>query len=501
MGWTRRQWGKLRRSLVDARARSCQRGRQHWSAAFPRLEAWILSKAVSTSASEISSQAGEGDFEEDTLVSTPNQQVEQVLVVQAQNGVNMASGTAIMAPSTAPSTAPLQVAGPSTMEPIVVQLGQDTPSVIQGARPDVGIEQTAQSTQRYGTLPYIPGPQYTAPLPQYTAPTAAMPYAAKYATMSTSMPAMSARPAAPMGYYGQGSQFPFVPNPGWMTEEQLAQQQQLLRERQEFEAWRASRAQANLQPQPQMTSVGPVQAETNVDTSQRSASVARARPEDQTTSKGKAKAKRAGSVSTSRRSPSPKRDYPRGTCTATRPSQASPKKAEHTLTPAQDLEAFKADMTSMLSDMLQASLSKFASQFNPSSGGHGNTAPAQTVASEPTVDVTSNDDESPQRGPEDQSEGEIIDCEGEPADPICTTSSLWPQSLFQRRLNDPGGLWEIRRLRNLSPRMSRTYARLRPQPRLLQLCRLSLIRDQSNSSPTRDKSSFVRLRTRLTFLS
>ena len=146
--WTRRQWGKLGQSLVDARARSCQRRRQHWSAAFPRLEAWILSKPVSTSASKISSQAGEGDFEDDTLVSTPNQQVEQVLVVQAQNGVNMASGTATTAPSTA-TTAPLQVAGPSTMEPIVVQLGQDTPSVIQGARPDVRIEQTAQSTQRY----------------------------------------------------------------------------------------------------------------------------------------------------------------------------------------------------------------------------------------------------------------------------------------------------------------------------------------------------------------
>ena len=177
---------------------------------------------MSTSASEISSQAGEGDFEDDTLVSTPNQQVEQVLVVQAQNGVNLASGTA----TTAPSMAPLQVAGPSTMEPIVEQFGQDTPSVIQGARPDVRIEQTAQSTQRYGTLPYIPGPQYTAPLPQYTAHTAPLPYTALYTTMpamSASMPAMSARPAAPMGYYGQGSQFPFVPNPGWMTEEQLVQ--------------------------------------------------------------------------------------------------------------------------------------------------------------------------------------------------------------------------------------------------------------------------------------
>ena len=74
-------------------------------------------------------------------------------------------------------------------------------------------------------------------------------------------------------------------------------------------------------------------------------------------------------------------------------------------------------MYSMLSDMLQASLSKFASQFNPSSGGQGDSAPAQTVASEPTVDVASNDDDSPHRGPEDQSKGEVTDIEGEPADP------------------------------------------------------------------------------------
>ena len=164
-----------------------------------------------------------------------------------------------------------------------------------------------------------------------------------------------------------------------------------------------------------MSSAGPVQVEGDVDFSKSSASATRARPEDQFTSK--AKAKRARSASTSRRSPSLKRDYPRGFCTATRPSQASPKRAERTLTPAQDLKAFKSDMTSMLSDMLQASLSKFASQFNPSSGGQGDSAPMQTVASEPTVDVASNDDDSPSRDPEDQSEGEIIDSEGEPADP------------------------------------------------------------------------------------
>ena len=112
--WMSQQWGKLRRSLVDARARSSQRGRQHWTAAFPRLEAWILSRPVSASSSgptsEISSQAGEDDFEDNLLVSTSSPLVQQVLVVQAQNGVNMASGTATMAPSTAttaPSTAPL----------------------------------------------------------------------------------------------------------------------------------------------------------------------------------------------------------------------------------------------------------------------------------------------------------------------------------------------------------------------------------------------------------
>ena len=65
--------------------------------------------------------------------------------------------------------------------------------------------------------------------------------------------------------------------------------------------------------------------------------------------------------------------------------------------------------------MLQASLSKFASQFNPSSGGQGDSAPAQTVASEPTVDVASIYDDAPQ-GPEDQSEGEIIESKGDPAD-------------------------------------------------------------------------------------
>ena len=83
--------------------------------------------------------------------------------------------------------------------------------------------------------------------------------------------------------------------------------------------------------------------------------------------------------------------------------------------PAQDLEAFKADMTSMLSDMLQFSLSKFASQFNPSSGGQGDSVPTQTVASVPTTDVASDRENIPP-GPEDQSKGQIVDSKGDPGE-------------------------------------------------------------------------------------
>ena len=80
------------------------------------------------------------------------------------------------------------------------------------------------------------------------------------------MPAMSARPTEPMGYFGQGGQLPFM-----LTEEQLLHQQQLLREKQEFDACRASRAQAKTQSQPQMLSEAEVNVEVNVDSSERSA--------------------------------------------------------------------------------------------------------------------------------------------------------------------------------------------------------------------------------------
>ena len=113
------------------------------------------------------------------LVSTSSQPIRQVLVVQTQNGVNMASGTSTTAPSTAttaPSTAPVTspltslMQGPSTMEPIVPivaqVVAQDTPSVNQGARPALRQSRQCSLLKRYGTLPYL----YTAPLPYAAMP-------------------------------------------------------------------------------------------------------------------------------------------------------------------------------------------------------------------------------------------------------------------------------------------------------------------------------------------
>ena len=84
--WTSKQWSKLRRSLVDARARTSQRGRQHWTSAFSHLEAWIISKPAPSAlvaegagleiihasgpASEISSVVSGDDLSDRLLVST-----------------------------------------------------------------------------------------------------------------------------------------------------------------------------------------------------------------------------------------------------------------------------------------------------------------------------------------------------------------------------------------------------------------------------------------------
>ena len=168
-----------------------------------------------------------------------------------------------------------------------------------------------------------------------------------------------------MGYFAgaisafnaQSTQFPgaYMPNPSWeVTQREQMLQNQLLQERQQFEAWKALHSQPlQVQPQaqPQVSQVqaspvvssGPTVSENvNINDveviSMRSASAKRARSREQATV---TTSKRARSCpSTSRRSLSPRRDYPRGTSTVTRPSQVSPKPAEDRPVHAQDLEIF-----------------------------------------------------------------------------------------------------------------------------------------------------------------
>ena len=123
-------------------------------------------------------------------------------------------------------------------------------------------------TAIYGTPAVLP---YTAPLLS----TAPLPYAG--------MPAMSARPSYPRGYYGQGNQFPLMPNPNWMSVKEQMLQHQLLQEWQQFEAWRASQAQP--QPQPPISSSElPIKVEDDVEIcSVRSASAKWTRPKVQAT--------------------------------------------------------------------------------------------------------------------------------------------------------------------------------------------------------------------------
>ena len=170
-------------------------------------------------------------------------------------------------------------------------------------------------------------PLASTPAPTYSVFTAPQPLAASVPYFK--VPATPARPAAPVGYYSQVNQFAFMPNPNWITETEHMLQQQLLSGRQQIAA--RGLAKTNLYH-------SPLFVEEDVDINVRSASTTTARPAIQTTDNYD---RRTRSAPTSHRSPSPERDYPRGTCTATRPSQAGPKQAQSTVTPAQDLEAFK----------------------------------------------------------------------------------------------------------------------------------------------------------------
>ena len=49
--WSVKTWNKLRRFWCVARWRAIQRGRRHWTVAFPQIEAWITNQPASIAAS------------------------------------------------------------------------------------------------------------------------------------------------------------------------------------------------------------------------------------------------------------------------------------------------------------------------------------------------------------------------------------------------------------------------------------------------------------------
>ena len=139
----------------------------------------------------------------------------------------------------------------------------------------------------------------------------------------------------PSNFYPQSNQFPCMANLSWEASqrEQLLQNQ-FLQERQQFEAWKARQAQ----PQPQVAQgqappLVPLEPtvivkapDNDVEVISVRSSAKRAAPRDQASTKVSKRAR--SSASTSRRSLSPSRDYPGGTDSATKPSQASPRCAE-----------------------------------------------------------------------------------------------------------------------------------------------------------------------------
>ena len=93
-------------------------------------------------------------------------------------------------------------------------------------------------------------------------------------------------------------------------------------------------------------------------------------------------------------------------------TQASPRRAEDRPVHAQGLEIFKADITSMLADMLKSYLTKFASQLKSSSGGQADSESTQNVPSDHEKDPSYHDDHS--EGRDSASVEELSETPGDP---------------------------------------------------------------------------------------
>ena len=220
---------------------------------------------------------------------------------------------------------------PRTIQPIVMQLSvQATPSV--SGPPLISIPSAAGLLINMS----MAATQLAATQLAATQPAATQLVATQLAapTATPLLSTMSVRPGQ-MGYftgtpnfYSQSNQFPYMANPSWeASQREQFLQNQLLQEHRQFEAWKARQAQ----PQPQIAQgqapppLVPLEPTVMVKVpdndveiiSVRSASAKRAAPRDQALTNVSKRAR--SSASTSRRSLSPRQDYPRGTDTATKP--------------------------------------------------------------------------------------------------------------------------------------------------------------------------------------
>ena len=218
--WTIRTWYRLRKCLVDARLRATQRGKQHWSSAFPHLKAWLASRPASTASSEpgseVSSMMGSGD----EVISTTGPLVEDFMV-QEPKGVSFN-----MADNVLPNTvAANQLSGAATPHNTTYCCAIEHSGHAQClCMPLISMPSAAPTAPTVGLL-------ISMSLAAPTAMQLAAPTAVQRAALPPLLPIMSVRPnhmgyfaGAPSNFYPQSKQFPYMANPSW----EASQREQLL---------------------------------------------------------------------------------------------------------------------------------------------------------------------------------------------------------------------------------------------------------------------------------
>ena len=153
---------------------------------------------------------------------------------------------------------------PSTIQSVVVPFSvQDMPSVVgSSCMPLTSMPQVIQAAGQLINMPHS-AMQPVAMQPAAMQPTA-MPLLGTPSIMSVRPNQMGYLTGASFTFNAQGTQFPYMPNPSWEFSQRLQMlQNQLLLERQQFEAWKARHAPPQV-PQkqvPPVVSSGPTVSE------------------------------------------------------------------------------------------------------------------------------------------------------------------------------------------------------------------------------------------------